>query len=207
MKHIKMIITLTGLLAIAMSSTAALLTFDNGDPANSNLSSALNWNTDTVPTAADDLIIPTGFTALGNLGGRTGTQANSVLIQGAVDGGNWALVVMTIDGGSITLGGGGGAFGGAGDADLINGGIMTFKAKTATEVVAQYADDITIAGVLSIFGSDPLVIESGDNAYIVENAASGADNVTVYAIPEPATLGMLAVFGGCLVFLRRRSRA
>ncbi|WP_372795816.1 PEP-CTERM sorting domain-containing protein [Pontiella sp.] len=39
-----------------------------------------------------------------------------------------------------------------------------------------------------------------------ETAAAGGffDNLTIEAIPEPATLGMVAVFGGAVLFVRRR---
>lgn len=69
---------------------------------------------------------------------------------------------------------------------------LTFLQKTAAEVAAQYQGDIFVSGVASVFGADPLALEPGDNAYIVENVATGADNVTVFsAVPEPTTTALL----------------
>jgi hypothetical protein len=190
--------------AAALPASAAVLIFDGGpDGTGTSVSVAENWNPDQVPTASDDLTIGAGFATTGNFGG-TGTPANTLLLQGSHSS-TWALITMTIDGGSITLGGGGNPFGGtAGNADLINGGTMTFTAKTAAEVVSQYADDITIDGTAAVFGSDPLALEPGDNAYITENATSGGDNVTVNPVPEPTTSLLFGVLFTAGMFRRRR---
>lgn len=112
--------------------------------------------------------------------------------------------------GELELFGAGGAVNN-GDGDVMinltgTNAKLTFLQKTAAEVVAQYQGDIFIGGIASVFGADPLTLESGDNAYIVENAASGADNVTVYsAVPEPTACGLgLASAAWIVVASRRR---
>lgn len=57
--------------------------------------------------------------------------------------------------------------------------------------------------VAAVFGADPLVFEAGDNLLITENAASGADNVTVTVVPEPASLALMGL-GGLMLLRRRR---
>ena len=65
-----------------------------------------------------------------------------------------------------------------------------------------------VVGALDITGLNP-----GDNVWlrIGESRPGGQtsgdlmmDNVTVTAIPEPATLGMVALFGGGILFIRRK---
>ena len=187
-RTLKATVASIALLAFAMPSSAALLTFDGGPLGTGTaVGTATNWDPDQIPTASDDLVIGAAFSTSGNLGGG-GTQANSVLLQGSHSS-TWGLVAWIIDGGSVTLGGGGVPFGGAGDANLTNNGSMTFTAKTASEVVSQYADDISVDGAASVFGSDPLVQEVGDNAYMVENGSSGGDNVTVFMVFDEDTDG------------------
>ncbi|MDP7637837.1 MAG: hypothetical protein QF577_09865 [Phycisphaerae bacterium] len=83
---------------------------------------------------------------------------------------------------------------------------LTFLRKTANEVVSTYQGDIFIGGVPSVFGADPLVIELGDNALIVENAASGADNVTVFGtvVPEPSIFAFVALLAIPALYRHRR---
>jgi len=186
----------------ASVANAATLIFDDGGAGNA-VGTAGNWNPDQIPTAVDDLTIGSAFATTGNLGG-SGTPASTVLVQGSHTS-TWGLVSFTIDGGSVSLAGAGGPFGGArGSANLLNNGTLTFTAKTAAEVVSQYSGNISVAGAAAVFGGDPLLVEPGDNAFIVENAASGADNVTVNAIPEPAGVALFGLSGLVLLLRRRR---
>lgn len=119
-------------------------------------------------------------------------------------------VQLTLGGtGQLQLNGGGGAINNGGGDVVVNftstTSGLTFAAKTASEVVTQYTADLFAGNVAAVFGADPLVAEAGDNFLITENAASGADNVTVSAlvIPEPASL-MLVGLGGLMMLRRRR---
>lgn len=118
------------------------------------------------------------------------------------------LAVSLNGGSSLTLRGGGGAIGGSGVTidilDATSG--LIFTAKTAAEAVSQYSGFISVNGAASIFGADPLVLEAGDNAFIVENGASGADNVTVFAVavPEPSSAALLGLAGLALILRRRK---
>lgn len=188
-RPLKTTVVSIALLALALPASAIELNFDGGPLGTGTaVGTATNWDPDQVPTASDNLVIGAAFSTVGNMGGGTGTQASSVLLQGSHSS-TWGLVVWIIDGGSITLGGGGATFGGAGSANLINNGSMTFTAKTASEVVSQYGGNISIDGASSVFGSDPLVQEIGDNAYLVENGSPGGDNVTVFMIFDEDTDG------------------
>jgi len=190
------------LLVVALTASVAnadTLIFDDGG-AGTLVGTADNWDPDQVPTAADDLVIGATFASTGNLGG-VGTQANTVLVEGSHSS-TWGLVAFTIDGGSVTLAGAGAPFGGAaGSANLLKNGTLTFRNKNAAEVVSQYGGNISVAGSAAVFGSDPLAVEPGDNALIVENAEPGADDVTVQTVvPEPAATleitGILILAGG-----------
>jgi len=184
-------LAMVGLLAITMPVSAVILTFDDGDPASSSVASADNWDPDQVPTTADDLVIGAAFSTVGNMGGASGTKAQTVLLQGSHSS-TWGLVPWIIDGGALKLSGAGGPFGNAGTANLMNGGTIQFTHKTATEVVNQYGGSISINSGESFFGFDPLVQEEGDNAIITENGAPGADNVTVSILSgDPPNFGAL----------------
>ena len=118
---------------------------------------------------------------------------------------------FSLSGGSFaTFRGAGGAIAGtAGTIDILDSTSgLTFTAKTASEAVTQYSGFMLINGEAVNFGSDALVIEEGDNAYIIENGGSGLDNVTIMAVatavPEPSSTSLIGLAGVALLLRRRR---
>lgn len=181
-------------------SQAVLVSFDGST--SSSVNDATNWDTNTLPTTSDDVVIGLAFAAVGSIGASSTADAGSLLVQGSLAGTWLQGAATTVDGGSISLSGAGGAYGGGGTTNLINGGTFTFTKKTASEITA-YTATFSVDGVSAVFGLDPLAIEPGDTALVTENAGSGLDNVTVSIVPEPSSAALLGL-GGLALILRRR---
>ncbi len=94
------------MLAWAGAVSADTITFDDGDPANSNWTSPLNWNTDTVPEQGDNVIIPAGLTAVvtTDVGQYTG-GGESVVVNGTlhVTTGRIGIKYIGLSGGTIEV--------------------------------------------------------------------------------------------------------
>jgi hypothetical protein len=77
----------------------------------------------------------------------------------------------------------------------------TPQATTADKASHMFTDSFT-TGTLN--AGDQLFIRLARVNQIVGPMWTAFDDVTVTAIPEPATLGMVAVFGGGILFIRRK---
>ena len=109
----------------------------------------------------------------------------------------------TLDGGSLLkLKGGGTPFNDCTLDFLDTSSILQFDAETYADFTAEHAGQITAFGVALDFGADPYAAETGDNAIVTD--INGGAGVQIMAIPEPATLGMVALCGGGILFIRRR---
>jgi hypothetical protein len=94
-------------------------------------------------------------------------------------------------------------------ATSLIGGPQTFIAVGDDDVTADsYADQITTigfsTGTVGVGEELTLVITRVGTSAGLSAAWFGVDNVDVSTIPEPATLGMVAMFGGGILFIRRK---
>jgi len=198
MKNITTIL-LSSLLTAGVSQ-AALISFDGGPTGTgTSVNTAENWSGDVLPTATDEVVIASGFKAIGSIGGGSSAKAGTLIVGGELSG-TWIIGAgIIVDGGSISLSGPGGAYK-TSTTNLINGGTFTFTKKTADEFMDQYASTFSIDGTTAVFGADPLVMEAGDTAIVKENPTGG---ITIAAVPEPSSAALLGL-GGLALILRRR---
>lgn len=70
-------------------------------------------------------------------------------------------------------------------------------------VAASYSDTFVFAGFAAALAGDG-VFAGMRSANLTAGVLSGLDQWTVTSIPEPATVGLVAAFGGGILFIRRR---
>lgn len=201
--------------ASGITASAAATGFGNGGAEDRGASSDTTWGSfDGNGTAASSVIVGTGVN-LTIYNGGTGSITLTVSNGGTADldlanvhfdalafrpkaSRTYALNVLA--GSDITVGN---VFTSPSEAITSLGG-------TAPNAAQDQHDEINIA----LSGLTDRTLEVGGTA-IFEIAFSGGtagssghhlwlDNVAVSAIPEPATLGLIAAFGGGILFIRRR---
>lgn len=69
-------------------------------------------------------------------------------------------------------------------------GTLTFNAETTAAVVSEHLSKLTVGGEAAVTGSDPGVLEPGDNVVIVDSGGSGS--VLTVGDPPPQTLALSA---------------
>ncbi len=94
-----------------------------------------------------------------------------------------------------------------------NDTIVTYNSTTQPGGASDYEDvDVTLSSVLSdvvLADTEFATFEFQFSGGATASAAAGLDNIAIQAtvIPEPATLSLMAVFGGAVMLVRRRIRA
>jgi len=124
--------------------------------------------------------------------------ASTIYVQYLVD-----LDVAVAEGSTLRLRGGGTPVNGGSTIDLQDTtSLLLFDDETWTAFDTEHKSKTTYLGAALVFGSDPFVIESGDNA--LATAYNGIAGVQIQAVPEPssALLGALGLLG---LFRRRRN--
>lgn len=154
-------------------------------------------------------------TSLGRAGGfgtdasETGTGTITV-VNSSYDLQFFAQADVTVSGNStITLNGGGGPLA-ASTIDLLDTlAVLQFNSETIESFLffasptgqqSEHFGKITYNGAALVFGTDPFVVEPGDNVLATE--FNGGNGVQLQAVPEPG----IALLGGIgvLALLRRR---
>lgn len=89
--------------------------------------------------------------------------------------------------------------------NLINGSDYSAISEDTLQITA--ADTLWSEGVLEvdISGQAGNVLQIGTQVYATQWSATATalDNINVQAIPEPATMGLIGLFGGGIMFVRR----
>ena len=197
----------------------------NPDPVNWNLLAAPGATLGSVVNTNGSALAGVGF-SINNLPANDGENANSSISPnwpGIVDNaqndawfesnaGQWTLTFTGLDD-SLTYDVTVGSYwtgGNAAQQENRNTGwqiggtqLHTIAGVAAGDEVSPAADSagsyVTFAGVSSSGGT--LTISTWD---FNGNTVSTLSALTLEAIPEPATLGMVAAFGGAILFIRRR---
>lgn len=128
-------------------------------------------------------------------------------LNGVVTAGNLANIQLSFDYQSLTgnevtlrvrLSNGGWGEAVFTDALTANNGMQTFSGTLDTLTdQGSFAGNINGANSWSVrFGSSADGTPQGEG-YII-------DNIQITQIPEPATMGLFGIFGGCIMFIRRR---
>lgn len=151
-------------------------------------------------------LVVTGLTLDTDNGGLVLGGGTATVTDGAISSQFLNNADVVLNNSSLTLLGSGNPVAAGSTIDLLDAGsTLNFLAESTTDAVSEHAGAILVGGVAAVFGSDPLVAETGDNAIIV---ASGSGSVVTgiftSAIPEPTSSTLLILAGlGCLATRRR----
>lgn len=90
------------------------------------------------------------------------------------------------------------------DSMMANGGVLEANLDTyaGIQITKAFSANETMAGNVTM-QLVPIGRNSSTPSFFIDELRLGTDITDVIAIPEPATLGMVALFGGGLVMLRR----
>lgn len=147
-----------------------------------------------------------------NTGGNgvDGLGFPALVLNDSMYSGQWcAQVAITLAGNStMWLNGGGGPLGNGAIHATVDftseTAILQFQNENAAAFINEHKAFISVNGVAAVWGTDEFLAEPGDTA--LASAFNGTAGTQVMAIPEPATLGMVALFGGGILFVRRKFR-
>jgi hypothetical protein len=110
------------------------------------------------------------------------------------------LDVSLADSATLELYGGGNPINRTGIDFVSPNASIYFTAETVAAAVSEHLGKLTVYGWPAMIGTDPSVLEPGDNLLIVSDG--GAGSIVTTPIPEPATMMLLGLGG--LLGLRRR---
>lgn len=146
-----------------------------------------------------------GLVGMGLRGHRTAAPNNTATVLGSSF--LFAQWIATVDvvldeSSTVRVDGGGAPMNSATINVLDTDSLVQFSNETYADFVSEHIARVTFNGAALEFGADPLVVEEGDNAFA--SAFNGAAGVQIQMIPEPATLGLVAVFGAGILVIRRK---
>lgn len=208
------------LLCSAFTASAQTITW-TGSGSNTNWDTAANWSPPNVPTAANDVIIPTGKTVVINIVGTT----KSIVVQGnaavTIVGGLSFLNASSFAANAITNWtsgtiGGGGTLTNAGTLNLTSGSSKVMAQATAISNTgtinikdggALYLNNGTInnqaAGIVDLMSDNGNITWSGGGSHLLNNQGTIKRSTTSGTVVIEAELhnsGTIDVTSGILYF-------